>query len=89
MPNPTKDIEPLKEEVFISQTYNMKELNQLLDIVKNDTIELPVLLVAYYGLRRSEVVGLRWSVIDFEQDTISINHTVVQVSGHATSNLER
>ena len=46
-------------------------------------IEIPVLLAAYYGLRRSEVVGLKWSAIDFENDWIYINHTVVQVSGCA------
>lgn len=34
---------------------------------------------AYYGLRRSEILGLKWSAIDFEKKTISINHTVVRV----------
>lgn len=34
---------------------------------------------AYYGLRRSEILGLKWSAIDFKKKTISINHTVVRV----------
>lgn len=34
---------------------------------------------AYYGLRRSEILGLKWSAIDFEKKTITINHTVVRV----------
>lgn len=34
---------------------------------------------AYYGLRRSEIMGLKWSAINFEKKTISINHTVVRV----------
>lgn len=34
---------------------------------------------AYYGLRRSEIMGLKWSAIDFKKKTISINHTVVRV----------
>lgn len=34
---------------------------------------------AYYGLRRSEILGLKWSAVDFEKKTISINHTVVRV----------
>ena len=34
------------------------------------------MLAAFYGLRRSEVVGLKWDAIDFENKTIAIRHTV-------------
>ncbi len=34
---------------------------------------------AYYGLRRSEILGLKWSAINWEKGTISIQHTVVRV----------
>ena len=30
----------------------------------------------YYGLRRSEIVGLRWESIDFERNAITIEHSV-------------
>ena len=36
-----------------------------------------MLLAAYYGLRRSEVIGLRWEAVDFENKTITINHKIV------------
>ena len=85
---PTIGIEHLKDEIYISQTYSMKELNHLLEIVKGKTIEIPVLLAAYYGLRRSEVIGLRWSAINFEEDTITINHTVVKTSGRVSANID-
>lgn len=39
-------------------------------------LELPVLFGAFYGLRRSEVIGLKWDAIDFINDTIIIRHTV-------------
>ncbi len=35
----------------------------------------------FYGFRRSEVVGLKWSSIDFEKKTITINHTITQSNG--------
>lgn len=35
---------------------------------------------AYYGLRRSEILGLKWSAIHWEKGTISIRHTVVRVT---------
>ena len=34
----------------------------------------------FYGLRRSEVLGIRWSAIDFENKTITIRHKVVTVT---------
>lgn len=81
MPKPTRGIEKLKEEVYKSETYSMQELNKLLKIFKNDVIEIPVLLAAYYGLRRSEAVGLKWSAIDFDNNYIYINHTIIEISG--------
>lgn len=30
----------------------------------------------FYGLRRSEIVGLRWSAIDFDNNVFYVNHTV-------------
>lgn len=35
-------------------------------------------LAAYYGLRRSEVLGIRWSAVVLERGTISINHKVTE-----------
>lgn len=34
---------------------------------------------AYYGLRRSEILGLKWKAVDDKKRTITINHTVVRV----------
>lgn len=35
---------------------------------------------AYYGLRRSEILGLKWSAVNWNKSTISIRHTVVRVT---------
>ena len=37
-----------------------------------------VIFGAFYGLRRSEIVGLRWESINFEANTITIEHTVTE-----------
>ena len=59
------------------------DLKQLFDVIKGTRLELPVLVAAFYGLRRGEVCGLRWDAIDFERGTITIKHTVtsMQVNG--------
>lgn len=59
------------------------ELKQLFDVIKGTRLELPVLVAAFYGLRRGEVCGLKWDAIDFERGTLTIKHTVtsLQVDG--------
>ena len=49
----------------------------MFEAIKGHKLELGVILASYYGLRRGEVVGLRWESIDFEKNTITIEHTVV------------
>lgn len=78
--NPSDRIERPKKEKFVGSIYNQEELEHLFEVVKGDPIELAVILGAFYGLRRSEVVGLKWNAIDFKQKTITIRHTVTQVT---------
>ena len=51
-------------------------MQDLFEAVKGSKLELPVMLSAFYGLRRSEVLGLKWDAIDFQQNTITIKHTI-------------
>ena len=68
-----------KVNKYVGSYYDSNELKTLFEAVKGDSIELHVLFGAYYGLRRSEVVGLKWNAIDFEKDTLTIKHTVTDV----------
>lgn len=74
--NPADRVERPKQEKFQGSFYSSEELNDLFDAVAGTRLELAVLLGAFYGLRRSEIVGLRWDAIDFKKNTITINHTV-------------
>ncbi len=64
------------EPVFLSAD----ELQRLFAIVKGTKFELPVLVAAFYGFRRGEVLGLRWDAIDLERSTITVKHTVTTVT---------
>ena len=44
---------------------------------------------AYYGLRRSEILGLKWDAIDFEKRTIAIQHTIVRVKQIQAGNVTK
>lgn len=74
--NPADKIQRPKIEQFISSFYTESELNTLFEKSKNDPLELIILITAFYGLRRSEVLGLQWDSFDFENKTITIKHTV-------------
>lgn len=58
--------------------YSEQEARQLLEAVKGTKLELVVTLTLAYGLRRSEVLGLRWQDVDFEKQTILICHSVIE-----------
>lgn len=74
--NPSDHVELPKKNRFVGSFYNSDELTELFAAAKGTKLELPILFGAFYGLRRSEAVGLRWEAIDFENNTITICHTV-------------
>ncbi|MBQ9996107.1 MAG: site-specific integrase [Clostridia bacterium] len=76
--NPADKVERPKKEKFVGSFYDADEVNRLFEITEGTKLEIPVLLGAFYGLRRSEAIGLKWSAIDFDQNTLTIQHTVVQ-----------
>jgi integrase len=66
-------------ERFTGKAYSVEQANHLLKVVENNPIKPAIILGLFYGLRRSEILGLRWRDIDFNADTIIIRNTVVQV----------
>ena len=76
--NPADRIERPKKSQFIGDFYSIDELEKLFSACRNDPIEIVVLIASFYGLRRSEVLGLKWSSIDFEKNIITIKHKVIQ-----------
>lgn len=75
--NPADRIERPRKEKFKSEIYSGEELEQLFKVIQGDPAEFAVIMAAFYGLRRSEIVGLKWDAIDFDNKKINIQHTVV------------
>lgn len=78
--NPADRVKRPKKNKHISSFYTKEEILTLLDIAKDDPIYIPIVLSAYYGFRRSETLGMRWSAIDFENKTITVNHKVTELT---------
>lgn len=74
--NPADKVERPKADKFIGSFYDSNEVQALFEAAKGTLIEIPIFLGAFYGLRRSEALGLKWDAIDFQNNTITIRHTV-------------
>lgn len=69
-----------KAKPFEGHTYTPEQVSKLLEAVKaeGEPIRAAVTLAVCYGLRRSEVCGLRWIDIDFDEKVLRVRNTVVQ-----------
>ncbi len=74
--NPADKIDRPRKNDFAPNFYDSGEMEKLFEAVRGHQLEWPVLVGAFYGMRRGEVLGLRWNAIDFERGTITIKHTV-------------
>jgi integrase len=73
---------PVRKEMSV---YDRKELSALLRHLKRTSkYALPVLIAAYTGMRRGEVLGLRWSDIDFDESCIHVNRMLQQTGNQLT-----
>lgn len=77
--NPVKCVKAPKNETFEANTYTIDEVGALFDLFRGDPLDDIVQIAVLYGLRRSEILGLRWSDIDFDRQVFHVRHKVVQV----------
>lgn len=75
--NPADNVELPKREKHVVDYYNAEELKTLLRAVKNTELETVVLIATWFGLRRGEIIGLKWSSIDLVNKTLTVNGTMV------------
>ena len=79
--NPADLVEiPQDADEFIPETYSQEELKELFRLIRGERIELAVLIAAFYGMRRGEVLGLKWNAVNFEEKTICVRHTVTETT---------
>ena len=64
--NPCQYVEMPRRERHEAHFYSAEQLQQLITALNGDPIQPLVKIAALYGLRRSELLGLKWDSIDFE-----------------------
>ena len=68
----------IKEKRFKAEFLNDNQIDVLLELVQDLPIRLAVELCCIYGFRRSEVLGLKWHNVDFNNKSIRICETLQQ-----------
>jgi integrase len=58
------------------------ETVQFLDAANSDPLYPAFVLLALYGLRRSEVLGIRWRDVDFDHGVLRIRQQVQRINGN-------
>ena len=76
-----KDVKPSHTH-FVPETYDISDLERLFTAMQGDPLALFILMDVTYGLRRSELLGLKWSAIDFENKRYSALARSLNLSDH-------
>lgn len=61
-------------------TWTPEQANHFLSVAEKDKYYIAFVLAIYTGMRRGEILGLRWKDIDFDQAKISVQQTLYRPS---------
>jgi integrase len=78
--NPCEFLMLPQQEKYQSNFYSVPQLQRLFDAIHDEPLYPLVKITAMYGLRRSELLGLKWDSVDFDGNRLTIRHTVSQVT---------
>jgi integrase len=79
--NVTEAVDPPRPKNKKLAVLGAREVQLILDTVKDTPYYVIFFTKAYTGVRRSELCGLRWCDIDLEKSTISVVQTLHQLRG--------
>ena len=74
--NPADKVKRPKAEKFVTTPYTVEETQQLLQVLSGEKLRLVITIAAYTGMRRSELLGLKWKAINFSNNILNVYHAV-------------
>ena len=75
--NPCEGVELPKLKKYKAKVYDNEMIRTLLDTAEGTGMYLPIILGALLGLRRGEMLALRWDNIDFDKKIVKIRSNMV------------
>ena len=83
--NVCKAVSLPKVQKYTAEVYDENEIQQLLNAIKGTDMELPLMIDINLGLRRGELLALKWKHIDFEKGCVSIEDNMVEVDRNVSA----
>ena len=86
--NPTERAHPPIVKYGLRSTnscWTISELQVCLDGIRGNPIEMVIRLAIMTGMRRGEVLGLRWRDVNFETSRVSVCNSIIEVDGNIIS----
>lgn len=78
--NPCVEITLPKVKKKTMKTLTATEVTMLLEVTKGHPMQLVILLAASCGMRRGEILGLRWRQVDMDNQTLHLSENYTQSS---------
>jgi len=77
--NSASKVELPKIDVFRGSFYSQDELRKLIKVSGGTKYETPVLIASWFGMRRGEIIGLKWEAIDLTAKVLYMRGTVIDM----------
>ena len=78
--NPVDAVEPPRPERREMNAIDETDTAQLLEKLAGSALFTPVLMAVTTGLRRGEILALRWKDVDFDEGRITVNQSLEQTA---------
>ena len=79
--NPDRGIQIQKPQRYQAEVYNTQEIEQLVEYAKGADLNLAVHILLCLGLRRGELISLKWQDIDWQENKITISRSIAKKEG--------
>ncbi len=79
--NPCAEIEPPKIDSQQQPQWTPEEAKRFLSLLENEYYGTLYIVTLTTGMRRSEVLGLRWQDVDLDEGVVHVRHKLTQVNG--------
>jgi integrase len=76
--NPADAVEPPRPRRREMKALDSETTGKLLRATQETRLSIPVMLAVTTGLRRGEILGLRWEDVDFENATLAVRQSLEQ-----------
>jgi integrase len=85
--NPSMGVSLPKLPKYKARVLTVEEQQKLMESLKGERLKAAFLVLLFTGIRRGELLALKWSDINFKNKTITINKNLIRTRGQSKNKL--